>query len=167
MKNKGFTLIELVVVIVILGVLAVTAAPRFLNLQTDARDATLDAMKGTIQGTINVTYGKLAIDGLENEQTVLAIIEPEVAEWCDGCYFTYGVPANHPTTWMELIDDVGGSDSDFVLAGGIAGYPTSTAFAFPTNVDGSNQIIEQSCYVRYTPPGGGSTEYELEVVPCN
>ncbi len=32
-KQKGFTLIELVVVIVILGILAVTAAPKFMNLQ--------------------------------------------------------------------------------------------------------------------------------------
>ncbi len=38
-KQTGFTLIELVVVIVILGILAVTAAPRFLNLQNDAREA--------------------------------------------------------------------------------------------------------------------------------
>lgn len=41
MRNKGFTLIEMVVVIVLLGILAVTAAPRFLNLQDDARDETL------------------------------------------------------------------------------------------------------------------------------
>ena len=38
MKNQaGFTLIELVIVIIILGILAVTAAPKFLNLQDDAR----------------------------------------------------------------------------------------------------------------------------------
>ncbi|MDG2667452.1 prepilin-type N-terminal cleavage/methylation domain-containing protein, partial [Vibrio parahaemolyticus] len=47
-KQTGFTLIELVVVIVILGILAVTAAPRFLNLQNDARKARLEGMKGAI-----------------------------------------------------------------------------------------------------------------------
>ena len=38
-KQGGFTLIELVVVIVILGILAVTAAPKFLNLQDDAKNS--------------------------------------------------------------------------------------------------------------------------------
>ncbi|CAK6715203.1 18.1 kDa type 4 prepilin, structural subunit of mannose-sens (fragment) [Vibrio harveyi] len=45
MRNKGFTLIEMVVAIVLLGILAVTAAPRFLNLQDDARDATLTHLR--------------------------------------------------------------------------------------------------------------------------
>ena len=39
--QKGFTLIELIIVIVLLGILAVTAAPKFLNLQDDARDSVL------------------------------------------------------------------------------------------------------------------------------
>ena len=40
-RSAGFTLIELVIVIIILGILAVTAAPKFLNLQGDAREAPL------------------------------------------------------------------------------------------------------------------------------
>ncbi len=38
-KNSGFTLIELVIVIVILGILAVTAAPKFLNISSDSKVA--------------------------------------------------------------------------------------------------------------------------------
>lgn len=65
-KQGGFTLIELVVVIVILGILAVTAAPRFINLQDDARDATLKGLQGAIQGASGMVYGRAAIAGLES-----------------------------------------------------------------------------------------------------
>jgi MSHA pilin protein MshA len=55
-KNAlGFTLIELIVVIVILGVLAVTAAPKYMNFSSDARIAALQAFKGTIDSTMNLT----------------------------------------------------------------------------------------------------------------
>ncbi|MBC7004827.1 prepilin-type N-terminal cleavage/methylation domain-containing protein [Photobacterium sp. BZF1] len=64
-SSKGFTLIELVVVIVILGILSVTAAPRFLNLQSDARIATLQGAKGAVEGANGIVYGKAAIEGLE------------------------------------------------------------------------------------------------------
>ena len=64
-RQGGFTLIELVVVIVILGILAVTAAPRFLNLQDDARTSSLEGLKGAMSGAAGIVYGKAAIDGLE------------------------------------------------------------------------------------------------------
>jgi MSHA pilin protein MshA len=47
-KQQGFTLIELVIVIVILGILAATAAPKFIDLSTDARIATLKGMQGAM-----------------------------------------------------------------------------------------------------------------------
>lgn len=48
MQNKGFTLIELVVVIVILGVLAAIALPKFINLQDDANQAVMLSMEGSL-----------------------------------------------------------------------------------------------------------------------
>ncbi|EOV0104959.1 TPA: type II secretion system protein [Vibrio vulnificus] len=66
-KQGGFTLIELVVVIVILGILAVTAAPRFLNLQNDAREASLEGLRGAVAGAMGISYGRAAIQGIETK----------------------------------------------------------------------------------------------------
>lgn len=63
-RQGGFTLIEMIVVIVILGILAVTAAPRFLNFQDDARAAALQGLKGAIDGANSVVYGRAAIEGV-------------------------------------------------------------------------------------------------------
>ncbi|QIR16385.1 type II secretion system protein [Shewanella aestuarii] len=64
-KQHGFTLIELVVVIIILGILAVTAAPKFINLQGDARVSALAGVKAALQGANSLVYSKAAIAGKE------------------------------------------------------------------------------------------------------
>ena len=60
-KNKGFTLIELVVVIVILGILSVVAAPKFINLTTDAKIASLEGMQGAMKSGAQMIYSKALI----------------------------------------------------------------------------------------------------------
>jgi prepilin-type N-terminal cleavage/methylation domain-containing protein len=61
-KEQGFTLIELVVVIVILGILAATAAPKFIDLSSDARISTLEGMKGALSSGTDLIYMKAIID---------------------------------------------------------------------------------------------------------
>ena len=61
-KNLGFTLIELIVIIVILGILAVAAAPKFINLERDARIADLKHIAGVLKSTNELVYGKALIE---------------------------------------------------------------------------------------------------------
>ena len=54
--QRGFTLIELVMVIVVLGVLAVVAIPKFVDLRTDARTAALAGVAGALSSAAAINY---------------------------------------------------------------------------------------------------------------
>ena len=64
-RSSGFTLIELIIVIVILGILAVTAAPRFLNFAGDARASAVNGARGAIESSRSLVYGKAIVAGLQ------------------------------------------------------------------------------------------------------
>jgi MSHA pilin protein MshA len=63
-KQRGFTLIELVVVIVILGILAAFAVPKFMGLEAQARTSTVNSMAGSLQSAATMAYGVWLASGV-------------------------------------------------------------------------------------------------------
>ena len=141
-RQGGFTLIELVVVIVILGILAVTAAPRFLNLQTDARKSALQGLKGAMDGAAGIVYGKAAIAGIEAKA---ADTDVKV----DNITTAFG----YPTANADGIGNaVVGLTSDWAVYEDKAAEPAAYYATFPSSSSTSNTLTAAptTCYVKYT-----------------
>ncbi len=147
-KSSGFTLIELVIVIVLLGILAVTALPRFVDLQGDAKISTLDGVKSALLGATSQVYSKALISG-----TITGANQSVTDKILGTIEVAYGYPESHADNrnYLDIIDLLE-LDNDTFSRQNLNG--TQVAIGYDNN--GNNNVTEaaDSCYVIYTQSTG-------------
>ncbi len=157
-KQSGFTLIELVVVIIILGILAATAVPKFVDLQSDARVSAMQGVKGALESAATLTYSRAAIDGQEDNSDYLmeTVMFETVSHELKA---VYGYPAADE---FSLRIAAGLSTIDWSVEGT---GPITIAAAYDDDDEALSQT--DTCTITYTSSiSGARPTIELDITSC-
>jgi MSHA pilin protein MshA len=168
-NQQGFTLIELVVVIVILGILAVTAAPKFINLQDDAQTATLQGVQAAMGSASALVHSKSLIKGNENTAAA-ANVDVTVDSAGTKVLIGYGYPVNTDTEWQKLLDV---ETTDFTydstsVTGVLIIYPSGKAPTDITKWTKGSEVptSDASCFTFYIIPAAKYGVPQTGTVSC-
>ena len=112
-QQSGFTLIELVIVIILLGIIGATVTPQFINIQDNARDAVAEAAVGALNSTALIGFAA----GSGTENTIATIIGSTDGVAAAGAYPI--TPAQSTTPGADTPPTIGYG------MGGSSGHPQS------------------------------------------
>ncbi|WP_017220211.1 pilus assembly FimT family protein [Moritella dasanensis] len=104
-KSSGFTLIELVIVIVVLGILAATAIPKFINLKTDTKARNLESIAGSMRSALQLVHAQAVIKGQDGSTGSIDIngtTVPLINGYPSLSYGTFIVMNKQLKAWLEI-----------------------------------------------------------------
>lgn len=163
---QGFTLIELIVVIVVLGIVAAIAAPKFNNLQSSARIAAVKNIAGSMNSTANLIRSKAVISGLspaasnpgnQAAYVVTTNIGSAEVDWRNLC----------PESRAELADQLTMIDYlDLNEAGGLTSQLNNQYTLVGYDIPGLNVPTNSGCYVIYDSFGDPNCTATPVTVDC-
>lgn len=134
-NQKGFTLIELVMIIVILGILAAVAVPKYQDLSSEAKEASARSSLGSLRSGITIYYANQAVT--TGTATWPAMVDLETP----GTVMAQTVPANPYQADANAPDSIVTGVTKGVIVGTRGGwaYNPTTGEIWPnTNVTGEN-----------------------------
>lgn len=114
-QQSGFTLIELVMVIVILGILAATALPKFVDLKGDAQAAALAGVQGSIESASAINYAARSANAAKGSATIGLTCQTAATAILQG-----GIPANYTLNNVTAL--IAGNNACVVT---LTGYATT------------------------------------------
>ncbi|MDF1655756.1 MAG: prepilin-type N-terminal cleavage/methylation domain-containing protein [Coxiellaceae bacterium] len=168
-KQAGFTLVELIVVIVILGILSAFAIPKYIDLTRDANSAIVDGVSGALQSAANLVYARAVVEGVNKQPTA-------VVNMGDGTTIdtVYGYPAASASGIPEALQTVptthfvshsaGGSTWQFTRNNGIANCAIRY---FEATANSPARVIADSRCGSDDTSGGGSGGTPVVVPPAD
>jgi|AZIH01.1.fsa_nt_gi MSHA pilin protein MshA len=149
-KEKGFTLIELVMVIVILGILAAFALPRFADLGGDARVSTLQGAAGAIKSASAITHSKALADSKNAATGETVILDGDTIDLAYG-YATAVDASPADTTTGGILD------AAQITTGTSGDFDVNTATANTVIIRVKGAVTPANCQVSYAEPTSANT----------